>query len=63
VEPDSKAEEAGLRRLDIIKEVNHISIQTVSDLNKVISKIKKDEPIRMFIWRTNRGFLVIKMIK
>ena len=63
VEPDSKAEEAGLRRLDIIKEVNHISIQTVSDLDKVISEIKKDEPIRMFIWRSNRGFLVIEMTK
>jgi serine protease Do len=63
VEPDSKAEEAGVRRLDIIKEINHKSIATVSDLNKVISEIKKDEPIRMFIWRTNRGFLVIKMTK
>jgi serine protease Do len=63
VEPDSKAEEAGVRRLDIIKEINHKSIATVSDLNKVISEVKKDEPIRMFIWRTNRGFLVIKMIK
>jgi len=63
VEPDSKAEEAGVRRLDIIKEINHKSIATVSDLNKLISEIKKDEPIRMFIWRTNRGFLVIKMIK
>jgi serine protease Do len=63
VEPDSKADEAGVRRLDIIKEINHKSIATVSDLNKVISEIKKDEPIRMFIWRTNRGFLVIKMTK
>jgi serine protease Do len=63
VEPDSKAEEAGVRRLDIIKEINHKSIATVSDLNKVITEIKKDEPIRMFIWRTNRGFLVIKMTK
>jgi len=63
VEPDSKANEAGVRKLDIIKEINHKSIATVSDLNKVISEIKKDEPIRMFIWRTNRGFLVIKMTK
>ena len=63
VEPDSKADEAGVKRLDIIKEINHKSIATVSDLNKVISEIKKDEPIRMFIWRTNRGFLVIKMTK
>jgi serine protease Do len=63
VEPDSKAEQAGVRRLDIIREINHKSIATVSDLNKIISEIKKDEPIRMFIWRTNRGFLVIEMIK
>ncbi|RZB37627.1 MAG: serine protease Do [Desulfobacteraceae bacterium Eth-SRB2] len=63
VEPDSKADEAGIRRHDIIKEINHKTITTVSDLNKVISEIKKDETINMFIWRMNRGFLVIKMTK
>ena len=63
VEPDSKAEEAGVRRHDIIKEINHNSIATVSDLNKVISEIQKGETINIFIWRMNRGFLVIKMIK
>ncbi|MBW2320606.1 MAG: PDZ domain-containing protein [Deltaproteobacteria bacterium] len=63
VEPDSKADEAGVQRHDIIKEINHKSITTVSDLNKVISEIKKDETIHMFIWRMNRGFLVLKMTK
>jgi serine protease Do len=63
VEPDSKAEEAGVRRHDVIKEINHKTVSTVSDLNKIISEIKKGETINMFIWRMNRGFLVIKMTK
>ena len=63
VEPGSKAEESGIRMHDIIKEINHNSIATVSDLNKVISEIQKGETINMFIWRMNRGFLVLKMTK
>ena len=63
VEPDSKAEEAGVRMHDIIKEINHNSIKTVNDLNKVISDIQKGETVNMFIWRMNQGFLVLKMIK
>jgi len=63
VEPDSKAEEAGVRMHDIIKEINHNSIKTVNDLNKVISEIQKGETVNMFIWRMNQGFLVLKMIK
>ena len=63
VEADSKAEEAGIRARDIIKEVNHKNIATVSDLNKVIDDIKDGEAIEMFIWRINRGFLVIKIVK
>jgi serine protease Do len=63
VEADSKAEEAGIQPRDIIKEVNHKNIAKVSDLNKTIDDIKDGEPIEMFIWRINRGFLVIKMEK
>ena len=63
VEPDSKAAEAGLRVHDIIKEVNHLSITSVSDLNKAINNIKDGETINMFIWRMNRGFLIIKITK
>ncbi len=63
VEPGSKAEESGLSVHDIIKEVNHRNITTVNDLNKEISKTKDGETINMFIWRMNRGFLVIKITK
>lgn len=63
VEADSKAADAGIRPRDIIKEVNHKNIAAVSDLNKAIDDVKDGEAIEMFIWRTNRGFLVIKMVK
>lgn len=63
VEPGSKAAESGLSVHDIIKEVNHRNITTVNDLNKAISKTKDGETINMFIWRMNRGFLVIKITK
>jgi len=63
VAADSRAEDAGIRARDIIKEVNHKNIAKVSDLNKAIKDVKDGEAIEMFIWRINRGFLVIKIIK
>ena len=63
VEPESKAAEAGLEIHDIIREINHKNITSVSDLNKTIDKIPEGETINLFIRRMNRGFLVIKITK
>ena len=63
VEPESKAAEAGLQIHDIIREINHKNITSVSDLNKTIDKIPEGETINLFIRRMNRGFLVIKITK
>ena len=63
VEPDSKADEAGIKIHDIIKEINHNSITTVNDLNKIVDKVKKGETIYIYIWRMNQGILVLKMKK
>lgn len=63
VEQGSKASDSGIRVGDVIKEVNHQNISTVNDLNTVIDKMKDGDAIDMFIWRRNRGFLVIKMNK
>jgi serine protease Do len=60
---DSKAEEAGLRVGDIIKEVNHHSVNSVDDLDREIDNIKDGEALNMFVRRANRGFLVIKITK
>ena len=63
VDPESKAAEAGLQIHDIIREINHKNITSVSDLNKTINEIPEGETINLFIRRLNRGFLVIKITK
>ncbi len=61
--PDGKGAEAGLAVGDIIKEINHTSIKTEKDYQTALSKIKKNETIQMFIWRSQAGFLVVKLTK
>lgn len=63
VDPESKATEAGLQMHDIIREINHKNITSVSDFNKTINDIPEGETINLFIRRMNRGFLVIKITK
>jgi len=63
VDPESKAAEAGLQVHDIIREINHKNITSVSDLSKTIDEIPEGETINLFIRRMNRGFLVIKITK
>jgi len=63
VDPESKAAEAGLQVHDVIREINHKNITSVSDLNKTIDAIPEGETINLFIRRMNRGFLVIKITK
>jgi serine protease Do len=63
VDPESKAAEAGLQVHDIIREINHKNITSVSDLNKAIDDIPEGDTINLFIRRMNRGFLVIKITK
>ncbi|MBU0987531.1 MAG: Do family serine endopeptidase [Proteobacteria bacterium] len=59
----SKAEEAGLNIGDVIKEVNHLTIKSVDELNRIIGDIKDGGAVNMFVRRANRGFLVVKMTK
>ncbi|MFH1993732.1 MAG: DegQ family serine endoprotease [Pseudomonadota bacterium] len=63
VASDSKAGESGLQAGDIIKEVNHQPIRSVSDFNQAVDKVKAGDSINMFVRRANRGFLVIKITK
>jgi serine protease Do len=63
VDPESKAAEAGLQVHDVIREINHKNIASVSDFNKTINEIPEGETINLFIRRMNRGFLVIKITK
>ncbi len=63
VKPGGKGAQAGIMVGDIIKEVNHTSIKTVSDYQDVINKIEKGGSVQMFIKRVNAGFLAIKLTK
>ena len=63
VGPDSKGAEAGVQVGDIIKEINHQAIETVNDYTEAVQKTKSGDPINLFVWRKNAGFLVIKFNK
>jgi len=63
VESESQGMEAGIRVGDIIKEINHQPIETVKDYKNGIEKLKKGDPIQMFIKRVNGGFDVVTLTK
>ena len=63
VESGSKGSEADVQVGDIIKEINHQAIETVKDYTASVQKIKTGDPVNLFIWRKNAGFLVIKFTK
>ncbi len=52
VEPYSAAEEAGLKKGDVIQEMNRKNINNLRDFNNISSKIKEGETVLLFI---NRG--------
>ena len=63
VEPDSKADQAGFEKGDIIKEINHKAVKNLNDYNKIINEVKDKEPLEFLIQSVNDGYHVIKLIK
>lgn len=63
VEPQSKADEAGVSPGDIIEEVNHESIKTKDDYFKAMEKIKKGETITIAMITGQGSFKIISVIK
>jgi serine protease Do len=63
VQPGSKGENAGIRNGDIIKEINHQNITSVSDYKQAIEKVKKGDTVNIFMKRENSGFIVVKIDK
>jgi len=63
VQNGSPADEAGVRVGDIIKEINHQTVESVKDYSEALKKIPQDGAINLFIWRKNAGFLVVKLKK
>lgn len=58
VEPGGQAEAAGLQRGDVIQEVNHESVKTLSEYQKAAEKIKKDELAVLLVNRQGNSLFV-----
>ena len=61
VERGGVGDQAGVRIGDIIKEINHRVIESVSDYDEAIKQAGSDATLNLFIWRKNAGFLVLKL--
>ncbi len=58
-----KGSQAGLRKGDIIKELNHKRINSVVQFKKLIGKTKKGGVINLFVKRRSFGFIIITITK
>jgi serine protease Do len=58
VEPGSKADEAGVRQGDLVKEVNRKPVTSVSQLR---AEVEKADTFQLLVKRPNAGFMVIKI--
>ena len=58
VESGSPAEEAGIKRGDIIKEINHKKINNIADYNKAVAKSSIKEGVLLLIKREDQTFFV-----
>ncbi|MFH1243447.1 MAG: Do family serine endopeptidase [Pseudomonadota bacterium] len=63
VEPEGKGQKAGVMAGDLIKEINHKEIDSLKDYEEELQKVKPGESVSMYIWRMNRGFMVIRLTK
>ncbi len=58
VEPGSAAQEAGIKKGDVIQEIDRERILGIDDWKKIVSEIEPDEMVVMFINRGGRKFYV-----
>ena len=63
VQSGSQGDNEGIQPGDIIKEINHRSINTVHDYKDATQKVKKGGAVIMLVKRANSGFFVIKLKK
>jgi len=59
VEPGSPADDAEMKKGDVIKEINKKSINNVEDYNKITANIRENDSVLLFINRSGKKFYVI----
>ena len=63
VQSDSKAEKAGIRKGDLIKEINRKPVENVSEFSRQMDGIKKGGTVRLLLKRGQSGFVAVKLTK
>jgi serine protease Do len=58
IEPDTSADEGGLRKGDIIQEIDRQRITNLTEFNRALSRLNTDEPVLLLINRNGRKFYV-----
>ncbi|MBA4349259.1 MAG: peptidase [Thermodesulfovibrio sp.] len=58
VDPGSSAEEAGIRKGDVIQEIDRQRISNLNEFNRIASKIKAQDTVLLFINRGGKKFYV-----
>jgi serine protease Do len=58
VEPGSNAEDAGIRKGDVIQEIDRKKVEALTDYEKIVSGIRQGEMVLLFINRGGKRFYV-----
>ncbi len=61
VQAGGKADKAGVKAGDLILEVNHGSVNSVSQFKQLLDRNKKGDVIKLLVKRMNAGLLVIHL--
>ena len=61
VAPDSKADAAGVKKGDVILEVNRVSVASVKDFKNLLDQNKKSDGVNLLVKRMNAGLMVIHL--
>lgn len=59
IDQDSPAESAGIRKGDVIQEIDRQKISNINDFNAVTSKIRTSDEVLLFVDRSGRKFYVM----
>lgn len=63
VKQGSKADNAGLKKGDVIKEINHKTVTSVKDYNDIIGSSKKGKTLYFYVLRAFQGIKIIKITR
>jgi serine protease Do len=63
VKPGSRADKAGLQQGDIVKEINRVAVQSVSEMKAEFGKAKSGDSVPFLVRRGMAGFLVLQVTK